>query len=121
MDSLLDYDKDFLRPPWGPYGRDLTLGMVSAASKFLMQILNKTRVINLETYVDWVENRPQGVGLLTVSNHTRCAFSAVSHVQQPHVSCPGVVQSLVNPQHVQCHQTEHPRVAAASTWCQHCG
>lgn len=72
MDSLLDFDQEYLEPPWGPYGRDLTLGIVSMASKFILQVLNSTKVINHETYKELVHNRPEGVGLLTISNHTRC-------------------------------------------------
>jgi hypothetical protein len=72
MDSLLDFDQEYLEAPWGPYGRDLTLGIVSLASKFILQVLNRTKVINHETYTDLVRNRPEGVGLLTISNHTRC-------------------------------------------------
>lgn len=74
MDSLLDYDSDLTRPPWGPYGRDLTLGLVSAVSKFVLQVLNETKVINHDTYLDLVHNRPPGVGLLTICNHTRCVL-----------------------------------------------
>jgi hypothetical protein len=71
MDSLLDFDQEYLGPPWGPYGRDVTLGIVSLASKFILQVLNRTKVLNHDTYKDLVRNRPQGVGLLTISNHTR--------------------------------------------------
>lgn len=77
MDSLLDYDAEYLRPPWGKYGRDLTLGLVSLASKFVMQVLNTTRVLNHDVYTNLVFNRPAGVGLLTISNHTRYILHAV--------------------------------------------
>lgn len=72
MDSLLDFDQEYLGPPWGPYGRDLTLGIVSLASKFILQVLNSTKVLNQDTYTELVHNRPHGAGLLTISNHTRC-------------------------------------------------
>ena len=72
MDSLLDYDQELLAPPWGPLGRDVVLGTVAAFSKLLLNVLNTTRVINHSTYTDLVMHRPQGVGLLTISNHTRC-------------------------------------------------
>ena len=29
-------------PPWGPVGRDLTLGLVASASKLWLQLLNRT-------------------------------------------------------------------------------
>ncbi|KAF6249537.1 hypothetical protein COO60DRAFT_950041 [Scenedesmus sp. NREL 46B-D3] len=70
MDSLLDFDQEYLGPPWGPYGRDLTLGIVSLASKFILQVLNSTKVLNQDTYTELVHNRPHGAGLLTISNHT---------------------------------------------------
>jgi len=72
MDGLLDYDQDLLAPPWGPIGRDLVLGAVAAVTKLLLNVLNSTRVINHDTYTDLVCSRPPGVGLLTISNHTRC-------------------------------------------------
>ena len=71
MDSLLDYDEDLLRPPWGAYGRDCTLGIVSAVSKLILKILNTTKVDGLGKYQDLVMHRPQGVGLLSYCNHTR--------------------------------------------------
>jgi hypothetical protein len=73
MDGLLDFDQEYLGPPWGPYGRDVTLGIVSLATKFILQVLNRTKVLNHDTYKELVHNRPQGVGLLTISNHTRYA------------------------------------------------
>jgi hypothetical protein len=79
MDGLLDFDADYRRAltaPWGPYGRDLTLGVVALASKFLLQVLNSTTVLGHDTYTDLVYKRPPGVGLLTVSNHTRCELQA---------------------------------------------
>lgn len=71
MDGLLDYDQDLLAPPWGALGRDLVLGAVAAVTKLLLNVLNTTRVINHDTYKDLVCSRPPGVGLLTISNHTR--------------------------------------------------
>lgn len=71
MDSLLDYDQDLLAPPWGPLGRDAVLGVVASASKLLLNLLNTTTVQHHQRYVDLVMQRPPGVGLLTISNHTR--------------------------------------------------
>ncbi len=71
MDSLLDYDQDLLVPPWGSLGRDAVLGVVATVSKLLLNVLNSTRVINHDTYLDLVMHRPPGIGLLTISNHTR--------------------------------------------------
>jgi monolysocardiolipin acyltransferase len=71
MDSLLDYDQELLAPPWGSLGRDAVLGAVATVTKLLLNVLNTTRAINHETYLDLVMHRPPGVGLLTVSNHTR--------------------------------------------------
>jgi monolysocardiolipin acyltransferase len=71
MDSLLDYDQDLLAPPWGAFCRDAVLGVVATVSKLLLNVLNRTRVTNHDTYLDLVMHRPPGVGLLTISNHTR--------------------------------------------------
>ena len=71
MDSLLEHDQDILAPPWGFLGRDCVLGLVATASKLLLNMLNTTRVINHNTFRDLVMHRPPGVGLLTISNHTR--------------------------------------------------
>jgi hypothetical protein len=38
MDALLEDDADFLRPPWGRFGRDATLGVVAGASKLVLQV-----------------------------------------------------------------------------------
>lgn len=72
MDSLVEFDADFLAAPWGAAGRDATLGLVAGISKLVLQVLNSTRVNNHGTFTDLVFNRPPGVGLLTVCNHTRC-------------------------------------------------
>jgi hypothetical protein len=75
MDSLLEPEdtlrERYLRAPWGQLGRTATLGAVSLVSKFVLNVLNTTTVDNLEAFRWHVEQRPQGVGLITVSNHTR--------------------------------------------------
>lgn len=71
MDSLLDFDQELLAPPWGSLGRDAVLGAVAGVTKLLLNVLNSTRAINHDTYLDLVMHRPPGVGLLTISNHTR--------------------------------------------------
>ena len=71
MDSLLEHDRDILRPPWGEYGRDVTLGLVAGAAKLLLRVLNTTDVAGGERYRELVMQRPPGVGLITYSNHTR--------------------------------------------------
>jgi hypothetical protein len=73
MDSLLDFDEDILRPPWGPYGRNLTLGVVSGFSKLLLKVLNTTIVKDLDRLHQLVMHRDPGVGLLSFCNHTRWA------------------------------------------------
>jgi hypothetical protein len=73
MDSLLDFDEDILRPPWGPYGRNLTLGVVSGVSKLLLNVLNTTVVKDLDRLHQLVMHRDRGVGLLSFCNHTRWA------------------------------------------------
>ena len=58
-------------PPWGTFGRDATLGVVSLGSKFLLQWLNTYTTTNVSVLQDAVNERPAGQGLLTVCNHTR--------------------------------------------------
>jgi monolysocardiolipin acyltransferase len=74
MDSLLEPEdqlrEKYLSAPWGDLGRSATLGIVSLFSKFLLRVLNTTNVNNLPTFHDHVLNRPENVGLITVSNHT---------------------------------------------------
>lgn len=73
----MEHDHDFISAPWGPFGRDLTLGVVSLASKLVMQLLNTTHIINHDAYLDLIYNRPSGLGLLTICNHTRQVTAAV--------------------------------------------
>jgi monolysocardiolipin acyltransferase len=74
MDAICDIDLDdgvSVEPPWGAHGRDFTLGVVSFGSKFLLNILNSTEVRNGDSLYKHATERPTGVGLLTVCNHTR--------------------------------------------------
>jgi hypothetical protein len=74
MDALLEHDADILRPPWGVWGRDATLGLVSSAAKLLLRSLNTLRVDEeaRRRFERLVTEREPGVGLLTYCNHTRC-------------------------------------------------
>ena len=72
MDSIADDGAfDFEELPWGALGRSVTLGCVSLCSQFVMHVLNTTTVHNEERYTSAVTHRETGVGLITVSNHTR--------------------------------------------------
>lgn len=77
MDSLLEPEdrlrEEYLRAPWGELGRSATLGAVSLVCKFLLNVLNSTRVEGLDTFLDHVQRRADGQGLITVCNHTRSA------------------------------------------------
>lgn len=57
--------------PWGHFGRNLTLGLVAIGSKFLLNVLNTTKINNQDRTERAVSERPSGTGLLTVCNHTR--------------------------------------------------
>lgn len=76
MDALIEHDADILRPPWGAYGRDLTLGLVSGGAKVLLRLLNTLAVApaDLQRYRELTLRREPGVGLLTYCNHTRWGF-----------------------------------------------
>lgn len=75
MDSLLEPEdtlrEAYLGAPWGALGRSATLGVVSAYAKLLLRVLNTTEVDGLDRFHDAVLHRPEGVGLITVCNHTR--------------------------------------------------
>ena len=73
MDALEEPDESITRPPWGQLGRALTLGVISATGKLFLNVLNTTRMHNLGALHRAVDERPPGVGLITVSNHPRCA------------------------------------------------
>ena len=71
MDALEEPDESITRPPWGAFGRALTLGLISATGKLYLSLLNTTELHNVEVLHRSVDDRPAGVGLITVSNHTR--------------------------------------------------
>ena len=78
MDALDEPDESITRPPWGQLGRAFTLGFISATGKLFLNVLNRTEMHNLETLHRAVNERPTGVGLITVSNHTRCGPNTLS-------------------------------------------
>lgn len=75
MDSLLEPEdqlfRQYLTSPWGEYGRSATLGIVSLASKVVLNVFNSTKVIDdSDTFLGIVYHRTKHQGLITVSNHT---------------------------------------------------
>ena len=76
MDALEEPDEGITRPPWGELGRAATLGFISATAKLFLYVLNTTELRNIEELHRAVHGRLPGVGLITVSNHTRCAAAA---------------------------------------------
>lgn len=66
-------DSQAVRAPWGEVGRVATLAVIAAASKFWLNVLNTTTIVGLERFQRAALDRAPGQGLLTVSNHTRCA------------------------------------------------
>ena len=71
MDSLLEPEEPIISPPWGEFGRVLTLAAVSLTGKFVLNVWNTTKVNNQAVFLEQLQQRPQGLGLITVSNHTR--------------------------------------------------
>lgn len=73
MDTALepDVDPSLLQAPWGELGRSLTLGVVSLVSKFILGVMNDFSVEGQDVYLHHILHREPGVGLITVSNHTR--------------------------------------------------
>ena len=74
MDGLVEdcrLDDSIMGPPWGELGRAFTLGVVAGFSKLILNGLNTTVVRNHDVYLQAVQQRPPGTGLITVSNHTR--------------------------------------------------
>jgi hypothetical protein len=80
MDALIDINDEILQPPWGQIGRSFTLGLVSLGTKCVLQVMNTFTVANHDTFLDAVLHRTDGVGLLTVSNHTRCFSRYAQHL-----------------------------------------
>lgn len=74
MDSLVepeDVRDPVTQPPWGQIGRNFTLGIVSMAGKFVLQVCNSLDVKGHSRLTQLVMHRPPGTGLITVSNHAR--------------------------------------------------
>lgn len=72
MDATVDVsDLEFTEAPWGELGRSATLAAVSLVSKFILKVMNDFRTENNDTFLELITQRPEGVGLITVSNHTR--------------------------------------------------
>lgn len=74
MDSLEECrieDARITSPPWGEWGRSATLGAVTGLAKMLLNVMNTTTVVNHDIWLRSVMERPAGVGLITISNHTR--------------------------------------------------
>ncbi|KAK9837621.1 hypothetical protein WJX74_001596 [Apatococcus lobatus] len=72
MDSLVepeDLRDPVTQPPWGQIGRNFTLGMVSLAGKFVLQVCNRMDIKDHARLTQLVMHRPPGTGLITVSNH----------------------------------------------------
>jgi len=80
MDSLIEPEeelaKKYLKAPWGELGRSATLGIVSLVSKFVLQVMNTFVSDGLDKFRAAVIDRPEGVGLITVSNHTRSVIES---------------------------------------------
>jgi len=75
MDSLVEPEEtlgqEYLRAPWGELGRSATLGVVALVGKFVLIMMNSTSVENIDRFKKEVLEREEGIGLITVSNHTR--------------------------------------------------
>ncbi|GMH43675.1 hypothetical protein BSKO_11597 [Bryopsis sp. KO-2023] len=84
MDSVVDPDiPDYTAIPWGKTGRTITLGLVSLFSKAVLHVMNSTTFVNEARMHELAMRRPEGVGLITVCNHTSTFDD------------PGVVSNLV--------------------------
>lgn len=75
MDSTLEPEEPIISPPWGEFGRVLTLGIVSLTGKFVLNWWNSTKITNQSTLLELLQQRDKGLGLITVSNHTRYMLS----------------------------------------------
>lgn len=71
MDSTLEPEEPIVSPPWGEFGRVFTLAVVSLTGKFVLNWWNTTKTTNQSTLLELLQQRDKGVGLITVSNHTR--------------------------------------------------
>ena len=71
MDCTVEPEEPIISPPWGEFGRVFTLAIVSLTGKFVLGWLNSTKITNQSTLLDLLQQRDKGLGLITVSNHTR--------------------------------------------------
>ena len=71
MDSVLEPEEPIISPPWGEIGRVIILAAVSLTGKFVLNWWNTTEIKNQSTFLQHLQHRQQGLGLITVSNHTR--------------------------------------------------
>jgi hypothetical protein len=51
-------------------GMSAAVAVLGLASPSWMTVFNRTQVVHQEKLTDIVRNRPNGIGLLTVANHT---------------------------------------------------
>lgn len=70
MDSVLEPEEPIISPPWGEIGRVITLAVVSLTGKLVLNWWNTTDIKNQSTFLQHLQHRQQGLGLITVSNHT---------------------------------------------------
>ena len=71
MDTAVEPEEPITSPPWGEFGRVVTLGLVSLVGKFVFNVWNSTEVNNQAELLKHLQQRRKGLGLITVSNHTR--------------------------------------------------
>lgn len=94
MDTAVEPEiYDYTEAPWGELGRSATLATVALISKFVLKVMNDTTIVNQEEFLRQITQRPEGVGLITVSNHTRLVGSSLC---------------------AYCHPYPHPRLQAYS-------
>lgn len=63
--------EDYTKPPWGAYGRNAILGIVSGGSNVIAKAMNRLHINGLVKFQQAVLQREAGTPLFTVSNHTR--------------------------------------------------
>ena len=71
LDDIAAVDDLVTRPPWGEFGRAITLAGVGFVGKLTLNYLNTTEIRNGDTLSRIINERAPGVGLVTVCNHTR--------------------------------------------------
>lgn len=70
MESVLEPEEPIISPPWGEFGRVITLAAVSLTGKFVLNWWNTTEINNQSYFLQHLQHRDAGRGLITVSNHT---------------------------------------------------